>query len=1108
MYAIRFLLLLFFIGLQFIGGGQVLDMHFISPVKDKSFKRSSVTCIAQDTTGYIWIGTENSLYSYNGYQLKNYHTIVADSTSLVNDNIKKLFVDSKGDLWIATIYGICVYEKTYDRFKRIAHENNYAGLESLQILSIREDKNGDIYVATASAIYKYDKETSLFNVFYKIEEGYINQFIFDDNSNLWIANLENGGLIFYNPKENKTEHFLHDENNPNSISGNSIYDIVLQDDLLWIGTYGSGINSFDLKTRKFKRYPPPDSYAGYTIETYVDNDNNIWTCDLTGIKLYDKQNDIFYGYYPFDENQTSFKSAVSCLFHDRQGNYWVGYSPGGIELRTVPKGFEKYNNNPADFWKTSDNNITAIEFDAIGNWWLGNGFNGIDVFDWQKGLVKTYHYDLNDPFSLGQGGVACIYRDRNNTMWVGTNFGGLQYYDEITDRFYSYKNNPSDSSSIANNDVRSITEDSNGDIWLVVHGKGLDRFNKNKGIFYHYSQTKNNLSNDWTFQVLFDSEENLWVATAWGVSKLLKGTETFQGYFHLPTDSNTISSNQVNCLFEDSKNQIWIGTSSGLCSYRPETNDFKRIHIQSLDGNINAIQEDSKGNLWISMNERILSFNSESNDILGFDESDGLLASAYQLRSVATNPDGLIFFGGIDGMTVFDPQRLVFNNEKPKVLITEFTLFNEPVSTYGEGSVLKKHISETEKIELNYDQNVVGFEFVANNLINAEKNKFKYKLEGVDKDWVNIGNTNFTNYSQLRPGKYTFRVIASNNDNVWNEEGASLEIVIRPPWWGTNWFKIIVLFAVVLLLYFIVQQRMAVLVRQKKQLERKVQERTKMLNEKNILLEKRQLIIENQSEELIVQAEELRVTAENVEETNIELMQINATKDKLFSIIAHDLLNPFNVILGFTDSLLENFETWNEKQKLEVLNYIKDSSESAFNLLENLLHWSRSQKGMIEFSPTNFGVSAKINSVLAEVASFALKKEVKIVNLFNDNVFKINADENMFKLICRNLLMNAVKFSNPSGEVFVDVQPDYNESFIRFSVRDQGVGMEKEKADKLFNSESNNSTRGTKGEKGVGLGLILCHDFVKAHKGEIWVESQLNKGTTIFFTIPISVAGK
>lgn len=1099
---------MFFVSLWLVGNGQVLDMSFTTPFNDKTFESKSIRSISQDQRGFLWIGTNEGLYCFNGKQLSAYYFNYSDSTSLVENNIKKIFVDKSGILWVGTNVGLCIYNQTLDNFIRIADENNYAGLENLQVSSIKQNQTGDMFVAVGSTINKYNRETGLFSEYFKVENGNINEFIFDENDNLWIAVSENGGLIFARKGGNNVEQFLFDPKNTNSISSNNVIDIALIDDRLWIGTYGAGVNALNIETRKVKRYIHDDPYSVYTRDVYVDNKQNIWTCDLTGLKLYDKQNDQFFGYYGNIENEYTLKSSVVCMYEDRQGNYWIGYNPGGVSLRSVPKGFEKYDKIESKLWHTSDNNITAIEFDASGDWWLGNGFNGINIFDRQNGTIKTYNYSSSDNYSLGQGGVACIYRDKKNTMWVGTNFGGLQHYNQSEDRFYSYRNNPDNGNSIANNDVRSIVEDSNRDLWIVTHGKGIDRFNKNSEVFYHYTNKQNNLSNDWVFQVLVDSNENLWAATAWGVGKLAKGESQFVNYIHSPNDTNSICDNQVNCLFEDSNNRIWLGTINGLCEYRKSTNDFVRYSVDMQGENISGIQEDKNGYLWVSTNEGITRLNPKTREVLNFDESDGLLKGAYNKNAVAKSENKTIFFGGLDGVSVFDPEQLVFNKEQPKVYITGLNLFYKPVNRYGEKSILKKHISETREITLKYDQNLISLEFVASNLINPEKNKYKYKMEGVDRDWVDSGSENVAVYSQLQPGKYTFRIIASNNDNVWNTDGASLKIVIQPPWWQTWWFKLVVSLSVILLLVLFVRQRMAKLIKQKNHLEEMVLERTNVLNEKNIILEKRQLTIENQSEELRLQSEELRVTAENIEEKNEELTEINATKDKLFSIVAHDLLNPFNVILGFTGSLIENFETWNNQQKLEALNYIKESSDNAFSLLENLLHWSRTQKGKIEFNPEPIVANVLIRDVLEEVSSFALKKEVEIVNLFQDDVLKFYADKNMLKLICRNLLTNAIKFSNPSGKVSVDLLPDYNQSFIRFSVSDQGVGMEKEKAENLFNFEKNSSTRGTNGEKGVGLGLILCFDFVQAHKGEIWVESQPNKGTKIFFTVPKSVAVK
>jgi signal transduction histidine kinase/ligand-binding sensor domain-containing protein len=1096
MYFKTSVLIVFLIYSMFPAFGQVPDMHFTDPLKDLPLTSEITSCIVQDSVGFIWIGTNNGLNCYNGYKINKYRFEVSDSTSLINNTISKLFVDSQGRLWIGTQLGLCYYNKYFDNFISVASEKDYAGLESLRITDINQDNNGALYVSEGSSIYMLDENSGKFKPILKIETGLVNKFKFDNQNNIWIGASDDGGLIFYEPASKKTKLFLHSNDQSNGISNSTVRDLLLKENKLWIATYGGGVNVYDIKANTFKHYPPPDPYAGYITYIYSDNKNNIWICDLTGIKFYDRNNDVFFGYYTRDYDSYSIKASAVAIIQDKQGNYWTIHAPGGVGLSSVNKSFSNYDKNPDMYWHLSEINLTAIEFDAEGNWWMGNGFNGIDIFDWEKGIVRTYHYNESNPYSLGKGGTTCIFRDKNGTMWIGTNMGGLQYYSESKDRFYSYINEPTNPSSIANNDIRSITEDNEGNLWIVTHGKGIDRFNKKEKTFSHFTNINNNLSNDWAFQILFDSNENLWVATAWGLSKLEKGSQKFKNYLSLPTDTNSLCNNLINCLYEDSKNQVWIGTSSGLNRYNPERNNFERFETGLSSLNICGI-EDGGGYLWVSTPFGISRLNPQTKEVFNFDESDGLLKGEYQIRSVAANNENMLFFGGGSGLTVFNPEDIKFNSKVPDVLISEFQLNNKPVEKYGEESILKRHISYTREIKLNYSQNVFGFEFLSTNLINPRKNRFKYKMEGVDKDWVESGNKNSASYSNLQPGRYTFKVIASNNDNVWNKTGTSLKIRILPPWWLSWWFKTIAVLAIIIFIYLIFYNRTASLRKQKELLTRKVEERTKNLNDKTILLEKRQQLIQEQSEEL-------KSIAENLEETNNELTSINATKDKLFSIIAHDLKNPFNVILGYTDLLINNFDSWEEGQKLEFLGFIKESSGNAYNLLENLLNWSRSQGGILEFNPISIGANEIINDVLQEVMSSARKKGIEIINLISDDNLKIFADQNMFSLICRNLLMNAIKYSNPGGHIFIDIK-DYDQEFIRFAITDHGVGMNKSKAESLFNADNNTSTSGTGGEKGTGLGLILCKEFVTRHKGKIWLESKPYKGTTFFFTIPKSV---
>ncbi len=1086
--------------------GEVPALYFTSPFEDNTLTNNIATSIIQDGAGFIWIGTQNGLNCYNGYRVKKYQYNASDSTSLVYNTINCLFIDHSDRLWVGTTVGICVYNKHYDNFRRVATEENDAGLESLLITEINQDDQGNIYVSAGNSIYTYHEESQRFETLCTIPSGAINTFLLDTNGTIWIGASDNGGLLSYHTATREMKRYRDSQSGTNGLSNHTIRDLSIFNDQLWIATYGGGINVLNKSTGQFKQYPPPDPYAAYTTYLYTDNEDNLWASDLTGIKYYDQEKDVFFGYYTIEGDKTSIKQSAQAIYQDRQGNYWTIHAPGGVGVSMVSKGFRKYDKNPNYYWHTNNDNITAIEFDAHGNWWLGNGFNGIDIFNYEYNSVITYISNPSDPYSLGEGATLSLYCDRNQTMWIGTNLAGLQYYNEAEDRFYSWTHDPEDPASIASNDIRSITEDEEGNLWVVTHGKGIDKFNPEEGIFYHYTNARNNLANDWAFQVLFDHNETLWVATAWGLSKLEKGSDTFHSYHVASTDTQSISNNLIICLFEDSEKRLWIGTKDGLNKYNPETDNFTRYNHNFSSNSISGIQE-GDGSIWVSTTEGISQLDPTTGKVENFDETDRLLKGGYLERSVNKNRDQTIFFGGPQGLTTFNPEKLHFNKEAPEVFLTDLKIYNQSVVTYGEESVLDKHIMYVNDITLDYDQNLISLEFVANNLIHPKKNRFRYKMEGLDKEWISNGTEHVATYAHLKPGKYTFRVTACNNDNVWNETGTFLNIRIRNPWWFRWWAKTIMGLCLIALIAGIIFLRTATLQKRNKKLARQVEERTtellaknQMMGKANSELKNNQKKIQQQSEELKSQTEELKTIAENLESTNRELKRINATKDKLFSIIGHDLKNPFNIILGYTDLLIDSIGDWDQNQMQETLLLLKETSENTYNLLDNLLNWGRTQSEELIFSPKKISTKTIIKEVISDVTVMAKKKELKIVYDTHAE-YILAADHNMLRLICRNLLVNAVKFSNPGGSIYLDIK-EYDQNMILFSIKDEGVGIPPDKLETLFDSERIVSSRGTSGEKGTGLGLILCKEFVTRHKGKIWAESNTEKGSTFYFTIP------
>jgi signal transduction histidine kinase len=420
---------------------------------------------------------------------------------------------------------------------------------------------------------------------------------------------------------------------------------------------------------------------------------------------------------------------------------------------------------------------------------------------------------------------------------------------------------------------------------------------------------------------------------------------------------------------------------------------------------------------------------------------------------------------------------------------------------------LEKHISVSDEITLDYDQNVFSIGFTAMNMINPERNIYAYIMEGFEPEW-NYGETKReVTYTNLDPGKYTFRVKAANNDGVWNEEGISLQINILPPWYRTNMFYVSLFLLLMAAPFTYYRLRTAALRRQKRRLTQVVAEktlklrknnealklRTVELNRINYILEERQQVIEHQSTELENQAS-------NLKQTNLELHKLNNTKDRLFSIIAHDLRSPFNTILGFSDLLIESVDKEDINQISNYARFVHDASLQVFNLLENLLCWARSQTNEIKYNPTNTDLDEIVHDNLDLLKESFLKKELKVVTDGYEN-YPVFVDLDMLRTILRNLLINAIKFT-PKGGV-ISLKTEKLGNLVKLSVIDNGVGISKEDLQLLTIAGEQRNTKGTDGEFGSGLGLVLCNEFIIRNNGRLVIESEPGKGSTFSVLLPI-----
>lgn len=1103
------LLLLFGLILSQATISQSPQLRFKYLGQKEGLSNTFVNTIAQDSTGFIWIGTINGLNRYDSRAIRVYTANNHDSTAVPNLNITSLYTDKKGVLWIGTRNGLCSYHAAADNFINYRFDKRFVSSENFTIGCIVSDSKNTVYVSAESVIYKYNPTRNIFEPVLSAGDGTITALVADQFDKLWIAGTNGVGLTCYNPLTNKAFRYpASNEPLPNALPSSSIADIAFKKHELWIGTIGSGLISLDTANHLFTHHPLGWADTESVVDVYVDRHNNLWSIDYTGLKFYNEELNQFFGYYPVSHDNQSFRAGANHFFEDNQGNYWTSYYGGGVGFRIRPKGFDQITASNEDYWHISSQSVYAISDDQYGNLWIGHNAPGIDVFQYNKGKVKRYNHQPNQIGSIGSGTVNVIFKDRDNQMWIGTYKGGLQRYNPLTETFTSFTHDPTQPGTLSNNDIRSIDQDSEGNLWLVTHGSGVDKYDYQTQKFTNFNKTLHNLSNPWTNHLICDRHDNIWVATAWGLNKLSKDQTIFECYYSNVNDSTKISSSNVLSVFEDTDGNIWIGTDLGLNQYIPSTNSFRHISTGNLKGTICAIEEDNEKNLWISTLWGITRYNRVTGETFDFDRFDGIQPDEFNTRAVYKNYNGAIFFGGINGITVVHPSRVKLNTIPPPVVISSISMISQSNSIDGSSAENRLHIEKTNYLEISHKNRIVTFDFIAINFNNPQRITYAYKMDGLNKNWVHIGNKTEATFNNLNPGLYTFMVKATNEDGLWNEKGASIQIRILPPWYGTLTFKLVLILVLLLAFWGILKLRTHKLMQQKIRLARQVKDKTQellasnqellaqtdYLDSLNKLLEERQQKVEKQAHILASQSEALR-------NSNHKLKQLNLTKDKLFSIIAHDLLNPFNTIMGLSELFKETYHEMTEQERIDMVNTINLSSNRLFNLLQNLLLWARSQTNSVKFDQENFLLLEAIEESTDYLSEPIKQKNIRFTIQCPERL-SVYADIDMIKTIIRNLVSNAIKFTRHDGNI--KVVAELKGEMAKVSVIDDGIGMDEEAMNNLFVTQLIRTEIGTDGERGTGLGLLICKEFVERNKGELKVESQKGIGSTFSFTIPIS----
>ncbi len=1061
--------------------------------QNNGLSQGTINAIYQDKEGLMWFGTKDGLNRWDGKKMLVYRHDFRNNQSLFNNHILTIVEDNQDRMWLGSTGGGLFFQ---DATKTSFQSWKSAMKDDKLQINIGENIYCLSYDTARNVLYAgSNKGFAILNFslgsveFVSLEDYAVRGIlvrevisILDDKNKLWVGTTK-GGLLCYDIHNKSLQHYpiLHERIDRNDYDNlGTIMDLKKDaSGNIWVASFGDFVLRVDTINHCLVKsgFDTGDYELGsvyYVKSLAIIGDTAFWVATEYGFQVINiKSND--FEVYRFNSNDPKGISSngLKTIYHDRNGGIWIGDNGFGINYY-FPENKPFYNIEPnlgSDFGLTFKS-VRAIYKDENGNLFVG-GYGNLNKFGangqrlWETDRIATVYELHPDPVDA-------------SVLWVGHEGGKLRKVrksDGLSITIYSNRL-PGENGYIVGNNVYSLLHHTPFELWIGTEN-GLNILNtKNDQTRFIANDKSDSTSLPPGFiKVLYnDNKKRLWVGSiGGGLAYLTDNNMHFRRFEHRASTTGSISSNIVYGMLQAKNGTIYVGTENGLNIFHDADESFTQLN--TADGLANDVVygliEDNNGNIWLSTNLGISCYNPTTNSFRNYDKADGLQENEFNSNAYLGCSDGTMYFGGINGVTYFKPNELRDNVIAPKIIFTQLKIGNQLAYP-------NPPITKASQISLDYDNQSFSLEFAALNYYKPEKNQYAYRIQELQKDFTLLGNTNSIEIAHLGYGDFTVEVIASNNDNYWNNTPKKLHIRIPPPFWAQTWFRVGVVFLFLLATVLIYRLRIRSVEQKKLMLERIVSERTRELQLAN---------------EALTQEIGVRKKAEQ------DLMTANKTKDKFFSIIAHDLRSPFNALIGLTEILDKDFEKIDSSDQKEIISTLRQSMRNFYKLLENLLTWARNQTQKIKLQPAKIDLNELVEENCNILSHQAKQKNIKLISQLNQPVY-VWADLNTTNTIIRNLLSNAIKFTYPTGKVEVAVE--FINHQVLLAITDNGIGISGENLAKLFSLDEQFKQAGTNQEKGTGLGLILCKDFAEANGGTINVESQPGKGSIFTLILPAS----
>jgi signal transduction histidine kinase/ligand-binding sensor domain-containing protein/DNA-binding response OmpR family regulator/HPt (histidine-containing phosphotransfer) domain-containing protein len=1069
---------------------------------NKQLSQKAIRQIYQDSTGYLWVVTQEGVSRYDGYQLLSFIHDPRKPNSLSSDNVRIILEDNSKRLWLATDGGglnlFNAAKQTFTHFQYIARSNSTP--MSNQIRSMMLDDNGDIWL------------------------GY-----------------NSGNFSRLNPETMVFEHFFTRDLLPALDKNAAVTSIAQDEHSIWLSTDGNGLLKLDKASKNLRRFYTGSSTAIFSdrlTQVFIDVQQRLWLASYdAGISVANPQTLKFTSWQHQEEQQSSLPAnLVHNIYQDQHQRIWIG-TDAGAALWNGRDQFDTFNTTHG----ISDNKILSIVQDSSGLMWLGT-FNGItksievpfEIID--SGLASNSILGFAETESSSDGSAIWVasyggltqlnsngevqqiinknsvpaLRDArvmtvagdNNLLWFGTRGGGLGRLNVDTNEIAFFTHYPDNPTSLSFNGVPSIFLDTFGNIWVGTFGGGLNYLAAGSDEFVHYRFDENNprsINSDRVLAVYQLLDGTIVVGTVLGINLLDPITSDFDRIEHQPDNVDSLSAPMAWAFHQDPKGQLWVGTQGGgINKWQAEditalNNDF--IHYNSFNGlpssHIYSILDDDKGHLWLSSTAGLTRLNPKTEAVRNFGISEGLNDSDFSFGAGFKDSQGNMYFGGNSGLVRFHPDDIKDSQFIPPVVLVRIKKLNEQVW-------FDVPYRKLQELVLDSTDYFVSFEFAALDFKAPEQNEYRYKLEGLDPNWIELEHSRLATFTNLPAGDYVLKVQASNNQGLWNTKGINLPIRMLPPYWRTWWAYSLYTFVFMLLVMNVIWrygQRRLLAIEHLIELEDKVKERTTELRQAN---------------------EQLGLSMQDTQKARELAEQASKEKSDFLAIMSHEIRTPMNGVLGMTEVLLSS--NLQPKQQ-HIAQIVYRSGRLLLDLLNNILDFSKLEAGKATLESVPVDLEALLEDVCDLFSEAAYDKGLHInAILCSQTLPLVYGDPAKLRQIIANLTSNAIKFTE-QGEVNLSIKrvpchnfqvnnthSAYQYSGFVFCVQDSGIGMAADRQQKVFEMFTQADASTTRKYGGTGLGLAICKQLTALMGGKLAVQSEVDQGSRFILELDLALS--